>query len=101
MSDKVTVCAKVEPPLKEQVDQYGEEHELKRSPAIRDLLKKGLEDSEDETSKTTFPAFLSLYLAWIGSVMAAVTFLESTSVTFGYVGLVMMVTGLVYYTVHK
>jgi len=101
MGDKIPVTAKVEEPLADRLDQWADEHGMTRSAAVRDIVKERIEGTEDETAKTSFPAVLSVYLAWLGSLMAAVTFLESTSVTFGYAGTVIFVTGLIYYTVHR
>ncbi len=58
MSDKETICAKVEPPLKEQIDQYAEDHGMKRSPAMRDLMKTGLDGGQGRRYLLTTPLLL-------------------------------------------
>jgi len=96
MSDKITLSAKVEQPLADQVDQYAEEHGLKRSPAIRDLLKDGLEGTEKEEPETRFSVPLPVVIAWWGSIVAAAGLLESTP-TMGMGGIAIFIVALGYY----
>ena len=92
MSNKVAVSSKVEPTLKDEIDDYADEHEMKRSPAIRDLVKEGLAAQED----TPFRVPLSLYLAWLGTLAAAAGLLEASEIV-GIGGAVLFALALAYH----
>jgi len=92
MSDKVAITSKVEPTLKEEIDEYADERELKRSPAIRDLVKEGLAAQED----TPFQIPFSLYMAWIGTLAAAAGLLEASEIV-GIGGAVLFAAAVAYH----
>ena len=92
MSDKVAVSSKVEPTLKDEIDDYADEHEMKRSPAIRDLVKEGLAAQED----TPFQIPFSLYMAWIGTLAAAAGLLEASEIV-GIAGAVLFLGAVAYH----
>ena len=92
MSDKVAITSKVEPTLKEEIDEYADERELKRSPAIRDLVKEGLAGQED----TPFQIPFSLYMAWIGTLAAAAGLLEASEIV-GIGGAVLFAAAVAYH----
>lgn len=89
MSDKETICTKVEPPLKERVDQYAEDHEMKRSPAMRDLIKDGLDDDNQPTITPT------AYIAGLGIAAAAAGLLDASQ-TVGVGGIVIFAAAVIY-----
>lgn len=89
MSDKVTICTKVEPPLKEQVDEYAEQHGLKRSPAMRDLIKDGLDDDDQPTIT---PA---AYIVGLGIAAAAAGLIDASQ-TVGVFGIALAGAALIY-----
>jgi hypothetical protein len=86
MSNKITLSAKVEQPLADRVEEYAEEHGLKRSPAIRDLLTAGL-DAEDrpEGFYVTRPALISMF----GWPFIAAAFADADPIL-GYLGLALV-----------
>ena len=92
MSDKVAVSSKVEPTLKDEIDEYANEHEMKRSPAIRDLVKEGLAAEDD----TPFRIPLSMYLAWLGTLAAAAGLLDANEIV-GIGGAVLFAAAIAYH----
>lgn len=89
MRDKETICTKVEPPLKERVDQYAEDHGMKRSPAMRDLMKDSLDDDDQPTIT---PA---AYVAGLGIAAAAAGLLDASQ-TVGIGGLLIAGAAVIY-----
>jgi len=77
--------------LKDRIEDEQEDGES-RSAAVRRLIRAGL-DSKKETGDSV-P--LPLYIAWLGSILAAAGLLESTA-SMGMGGVGLFIGGLGYY----
>lgn len=79
MSDKVVVSAKVEKPLREDLEQYCEDKGRGKSAAVRDFVKQGIEHDEMEQNGVyvTYPAiaavagFFLIAATWMNAIDAA------------------------------
>ena len=89
MSDKVVVSAKVEKPLREDLEQYCQDKGRGKSAAVRDFVKQGIERDEMEQTGVyvTYPAVA----ASIGFLLIAMTWVDAIDAA-GYLG-VALITG--------
>ena len=64
MSDRKTVCSKMELPIVEKLDEYVDQRETNRSTAVRELVRDGLED-RDQSEELTNGQLLFILTAFI------------------------------------
>lgn len=72
-SNKKTVSAKVDPDTVDEIDQFCEEHNIRKSEGIRRLIRTGLEDSPNAFS-------LPVFLLWVGSVAFFTTYADASGI---------------------
>ncbi len=79
MSNKVVVSAKVEEPLRDDLEQYCQDKGRAKSAAVRDFVKEGIEREQMEQRGVyfTYPAvaasvgFLLIAMTWVDAIDAA------------------------------
>lgn len=89
------ISADVPNDLADRVEEEQEDGES-RSAAVRRLVRAGLEQKEN--TGVSIP--LTVYITWLGSIIAAAGLLESTP-TMGYYGLAIFTGGIIYYVVQS
>jgi len=97
MSNKVVVSAKVEEPLRDDLEQYCQDKGRAKSAAVRDFVKEGIERDEMEQDGVyvTYPAIAAV----AGFFLIAMTWMDAIDAA-GYLG-VALILGSTLYNLNK